>query len=488
MQGLSVPVVYALKQNAKRAKSTLEEAGHLDKNYRMVPSETYPNTIALPVIESFMMNSDLEELLMGQGHQMCPLSTKMMGQHPVGTDRKIPLRLTRVQQAILLTVEALSSTVLNFDDEKVLQSALQRIESFDLTLCPFKLEIFGDDRTIVIPPGAFEGDEFWSCIQSLIVNIESPLSSCGGDRIKMEFWKQLSDVHRSSRIVRRGTIDAESHIRQSGHRLVYPHQGIPEKTGPDSPGWIRVTEQGIRQSFDMTRVMFSRGNISEKIRFGKIVQFGEDILDMYAGIGYYTLPAIIRGKARHVVACEWNKDAIYALRHNVHDNNVTDRVTILEGDCRQSATDHNLVGLFDRVSLGLLPSSEGGWKTAVRALKNETGGWLHIHGNVPNSEQAAWAIWTCKSLLDICNEIGRPDDWVVLCNHVEKVKSFAPTVSHFVADIFVGPSALHIRSHELSGSKAGVLRQHECVSCKGDILVPSCALSSTGPLSQSWMK
>ena len=41
-----------------------------------------------------------------------------------------------------------------------------------------------------------------------------------------------------------------------------------------------MTEQGIRQSFDLTKVMFSRGNISEKIRFGKLVMEGDVVLDM----------------------------------------------------------------------------------------------------------------------------------------------------------------------------------------------------------------
>ena len=43
-----------------------------------------------------------------------------------------------------------------------------------------------------------------------------------------------------------------------------------------------MTEQGIRQSFDMTRVMFSRGNITEKIRFGELVQPDETVLDVRA--------------------------------------------------------------------------------------------------------------------------------------------------------------------------------------------------------------
>ena len=36
----------------------------------------------------------------------------------------------------------------------------------------------------------------------------------------------------------------------------------------------------------------------------------------------------------------------------------------------------------DRVNLGLIPSSEPGWRTACLALRSQTGGILHIHGNV----------------------------------------------------------------------------------------------------------
>ncbi|OEU18402.1 Met_10-domain-containing protein, partial [Fragilariopsis cylindrus CCMP1102] len=200
--------------------------------------------------------------------------------------------------------------------------------------------------------------------------------------------------------------------------------------------WITVTEQGIRQSFDLTKVMFSRGNISEKIRFGKtLVQENEIILDMYTGIGYYTLPAIIHGKAAFVYACEWNTYAVNALRYNIKDNKIEKKVKILEGDCREQVEKHNLTNMVDRVSLGLLPSSEGGWRFAIKALKVPTGGWLHIHGNVPAKEMELWTIWVCHRLDVLAKEENKPDNWFILCNHVERVKSFAPTVFHYVADI-----------------------------------------------------
>ena len=68
-----------------------------------------------------------------------------------------------------------------------------------------------------------------------------------------------------------------------------------------------------------------------------------------------------------VHACEWNPAAIAGLRHNLIANHVLSRCTVWEGDCRHVAPKQ----VADRVILGLLPSSEGGWRTAVQALKSQ---------------------------------------------------------------------------------------------------------------------
>ena len=47
------------------------------------------------------------------------------------------------------------------------------------------------------------------------------------------------------------------------------------------------------------------------------------------------------------------------------------------------------MGVADRVNLGLVPSSEGGWPVACRALKNSTGGWIHVHGNVSSKHKSS---------------------------------------------------------------------------------------------------
>jgi tRNA G37 N-methylase Trm5 len=48
------------------------------------------------------------------------------------------------------------------------------------------------------------------------------------------------------------------------------------------------------------------------------------------------------------------------------------------------------MGKADRVLLGLIPSSERSWPTAVCLLK-DTGGWLHVHANKGDEEIVDWA-------------------------------------------------------------------------------------------------
>ena len=59
-------------------------------------------------------------------------------------------------------------------------------------------------------------------------------------------------------------------------------------------------------------------------------------------------------------------------------NQVEDRCTVHSGDNRIVCPQN----VADRVNLGLLPSAEMSYLTACLALKEATGGFLHIHANV----------------------------------------------------------------------------------------------------------
>jgi tRNA wybutosine-synthesizing protein 3 len=198
-----------------------------------------------------------------------------------------------------------------------------------------------------------------------------------------------------------------------------------------------VRENGLRYGFDMTKSMFSSGNVSEKARIAQMDCRGETVVDLYAGIGYYTLPLAVHGRAERVLACEWNTDAIAALRFNLRENGVEGVVEVLEGDNRVTT-----LGVPDmiahRVHLGLIPSSEEGWPIAVRLLRDE-GGMLHVHGNMLEEAVEVWLERIKREVAGMGKGLGRT--WArrgVKCVHVERVKSYAPSVWHFVADVQCG--------------------------------------------------
>ena len=98
----------------------------------------------------------------------------------------------------------------------------------------------------------------------------------------------------------------------------------------------------------------------------------------------------------------------------------------------------DLKNAVDRVNLGLLPSSEKGWPLAVAALRKDRGGWLHVHGNCPESELDAWAESVRAAIESLCcTEHGA--GWTAQVQHVEKVKWYAPRVRHVVADVECRP-------------------------------------------------
>lgn len=63
--------------------------------------------------------------------------------------------------------------------------------------------------------------------------------------------------------------------------------------------------------------MFSAGNAPERHRVARFRCDGEVVVDMYAGIGYFTLPYLVHARARMVHACEWNPEAVIALRYKL---------------------------------------------------------------------------------------------------------------------------------------------------------------------------
>lgn len=110
-------------------------------------------------------------------------------------------------------------------------------------------------------------------------------------------------------------------------------------------GEVCHRELGISYYLDPAQVMFSQGNRSEKIRMMQVTGEGERVADMFAGIGYFTLPVARAGGRVH--AMEKNPVAFRYLEKNIAANRLEDRVTAGCGDCRDL-----LDGRYDRIIMG----------------------------------------------------------------------------------------------------------------------------------------
>ena len=264
---------------------------------------------------------------------------------------------------------------------------------------PTKWEKFAD--VVILPQGAFSE-----------IGLEPDDS----------LWIRVADALNVKRVARMGEIQGE--FRSSG-------------VGDDD--WVVRREHGIDFGYNFTRCMWSAGNVTERGRIANSNHEGERILDLYAGIGYYTLPILSEGAkgpngergqgrgAAHVVACEWNPVAIKALRWSLAANGLTERCTIIEGDNREQEFQSD----FDRVNLGLLPSSEDGYAIALRALKPE-GGVMHVHGLSSDENEEGW----CANLVQTLEKIG---PYSCSVEHIERVKWYAPHQRHIVVDIRASP-------------------------------------------------
>ncbi len=125
-------------------------------------------------------------------------------------------------------------------------------------------------------------------------------------------------------------------------------------------------EGGIKYCFDPGRVMFSPGNVNVRIAKGREDLDGKIILDMFAGIGYFSLHAAFNNKGARIFSSEINPVSFQYLKKNIGLNSLEKSITPVEGDCRKLDSgiiaDHIIMGHFDCLdflSAALLHSKKG---------------------------------------------------------------------------------------------------------------------------------
>jgi tRNA wybutosine-synthesizing protein 2 len=238
------------------------------------------------------------------------------------------------------------------------------------------------------PKASYEGRGFFMAGRTAIVQGSEPTQA---DLDRIEAWKKPAAILwvRSCRGVER----------------------IPEvRVLRGTPGEVCHREMGMTFRFDPLRVMFSQGNRTEKERMMRIIGRGERVADMFAGIGYFTIPAARAGARVH--AMEINPVAYGYLCQNLRENRVDSRVTAECGDCRDLLT-----GWYDRIILGHFDSPAFLDRAAGHTLP---GGSLHLHaaGSRPPEIPESCRGWIQETA-------------------IRRIKKVAPHTWHYVLDLKV---------------------------------------------------
>lgn len=186
---------------------------------------------------------------------------------------------------------------------------------------------------------------------------------------------------------------------------------------------VTVHQEGaILYKLDAAKLMFSSGNFDEKKRMGELDCTGETVVDMFAGIGYFTLPLAKLAHAKRVIACEINPLAHSFLRQNLVLNRVESVVETYLGDNRTLPYED----VADRIVMGYVGSTEASLPKAMSLVKS--GGVIHYHDVCSIDEIPG-------KLVDAFDRAAGGRRFKVL--QVKEVKAYAPCKSHMVIDVMI---------------------------------------------------
>ena len=185
-------------------------------------------------------------------------------------------------------------------------------------------------------------------------------------------------------------------------------------------------ENKVKFKLDPQKIMFSSGNMDERIRIANISNKNETVVDLFAGVGYFTIPIAVYSKPKKIFACEKNNIAFNYLKENIILNDVASIVEPIKGDNRIVAPKN----IADRVIMGYINETQKFLSIAIDCLNNRNG-IIHFHNTftyktIPNSPMKI-----------VEKELVKKGCIAELLNY-SHVKSYAPGISHYVFDIKIG--------------------------------------------------
>ena len=192
--------------------------------------------------------------------------------------------------------------------------------------------------------------------------------------------------------------------REPSLKLIYGNGGETE-----------VRESEVSYIMDLQKVMFSPGNINTRSKMKFIDFTGMVILDMFCGIGYFSLQILKNSRPARMVMCDINPDSRHYLKKNLQVNRIKSKVDIYTGDSRvvlpAMQADYIIMGNFN--SINFMVSA---------LLRSRIGTQISMHYLTPTESM--------NSTQDVIVNIARRLGYFIECIENTKVKSVGPHYQH----------------------------------------------------------
>ena len=187
-------------------------------------------------------------------------------------------------------------------------------------------------------------------------------------------------------------------------------------------------EYGYMFKFDVLKLMLSLGNSQERKRMATISNHNEVILDMFAGIGQFTIPIAVHSKPKRIFSIDINPDAYYYLIENIFLNKVDNIVFPILGDSNIVVPRLFKENMFDRIIMGYFKGTLNFLPVALKVVKNN--GIIHFHDIFPKNDPIRIA-------KEKVFEVIKGYNMTPIFEYANVVKSYSPKFDHVVLDIKV---------------------------------------------------
>jgi tRNA (guanine37-N1)-methyltransferase len=138
-------------------------------------------------------------------------------------------------------------------------------------------------------------------------------------------------------------------------------------------------EYGCRFKLDVEKTFFSPRLSTERERIAELIQEGETIINMFGGVGMFSIVAAKKKKC-HVYNIDINPDAARLCSENILLNKLKGTIESIEGDASK-VIEEKLLEVGDRVLMLLPERSDEFLGSAIKAAKKKAiiHYYCHIH-------------------------------------------------------------------------------------------------------------